>query len=140
MASLAAFFDIGETLVQDSSWLPGAKDFIDTLRADGQRVGLISNTGALSRAELSALLPNDFSFDQFEPSLVLLSSEVGIEKPDPRIFLHAVAVSGTHPWDCVFVGERLLETWAAQAVGMRAIRVARFPQDFVSIKELLSSQ
>src|SRR5262245_25399537 len=45
------FFDLGETLVRttDRSWVPGALDALAVLRDAGLRLGVISNTGALSR-------------------------------------------------------------------------------------------
>ena len=133
-------FDIGKTLVRDSAWLPGSRACIDTLRLQGVRLGIISNTGSMTRSELAALLPDDFDFGQVHSSIVLLSSEVGLEKPDPRIFLHAIDASASAPQECVFVGEDLEETWVAQAVGIRAIRVAHFPYDFDKIDRLLRTE
>ncbi|MDJ0950716.1 MAG: HAD-IA family hydrolase [Alphaproteobacteria bacterium] len=137
MVPTTVFFDIGDTLVRSASWLEGAQACLDALRAQGARLGIISNTKSMNRSELKALLPGDFDFDDFDPALVVLSSEVGLEKPDPRIFLHAVRVSGSQPSECVFVGEVVEETWAAQAIGMRAIRVAHFPLDFKEIMRVL---
>ena len=131
------FFDIGNTLVRDSMWLPGSRSCIDELRERHLRLGIISNTGSLSLSELATLLPDDFDFGLFHSSLVILSSEVGLEKPDPELFLHAIGASASPPQECVFVGEDLQETWVAQAVGMKAIRVAQFPDDFERITQLL---
>ncbi len=136
---ITVFFDIGNTLVGGSSWMPGAQACLDALRAQGVHLGLISNTGSLTRPELTASLPGDFSFADFEPSIVLLSSEVGIEKPNPEIFRRAVSLSASPPGDCVFVGENLVETWAAQTVGMRALRVVHFPQDLERLTQILDS-
>lgn len=134
---VAVFFDIGSTLVdRNFNWIDGARMCVATLRGAGVPLGLISNTGILARDELRVLLPADFNFDQFEPDLVVLSSEFGSEKPNPAIFRHAVAQSGRIPADCVFVGEDLRETWAAQFVGMRCVRVHQFPLDFNILAEL----
>ncbi len=134
---VTVFFDIGDTLVRDASWVPGARACMGALRAQGACLGIISNTGAMTRPELAALLPGDFDFDEFVPPIVLLSSEVGLEKPDPEIFRLALSRSETPPGDCLFVGENLEETWVAQTLGMRAVRVARFPDDFETITLVL---
>ncbi len=96
--SLVIFFDIGSTLVQDSqNWVPGAKDVLIQLRSSGIRLGLISNTGTLDRTEFIPHLPSDFDLLVFDQDLILLSKEVGIEKPDLRIFLQAVRQAVVSP-------------------------------------------
>lgn len=134
------FFDIGGTLVtSQGDWQQGAKTCLSQLRVSNVKLGLISNTGNLSRDELKARLPPDFDFSVFVPEAVLLSSEVGLEKPDLAIFLHAVRTSGRPAIDCVFVGENLSESWAAQLAGMRSIRVRAFPDDLDDLPALVAS-
>ena len=136
----AVFFDIGDTLVRGAqSWIPGAKEFLGQISSTNLRLGLISNTGNLNRNELESHLPSDFDFQDFEDKLILLSSEVGIEKPDIRIFLQAVTKAAVPPWTCIFVGEKLEETFAAQRAGMRTIRIARVPEDYQELQSLLKS-
>ena len=103
------FFDIGDTLVGKGKWLPGAKEILAKLRAAKIRIGLISNTGDLSRDKLQKLLPDDFDFADFEEGLVMLSSEVGVSKPSLAIFSLAVHHAGVQPWSTMFVGETLEE-------------------------------
>lgn len=38
-------------------------------------------------------------------SCIVLSEEIGMRKPDPRIFLHAVRLLGRQPDECLFVGD-----------------------------------
>lgn len=136
----AIFFDIGDTLVQNSEiWVPGAKEFLEEISSTDLRLGLISNTRNLNRNNLASRLPSDFDFQDFEDKLILLSSEVGIEKPDIRIFLQAVTKAAVPPWTCIFVGEKLEETFTAQRAGMRTIRIARLPEDYQELQSLLKS-
>lgn len=130
------FFDIGDTLVTSGSWVEGAKATLEQLKSSGVRLGLISNTGNLSRDELKDHLPSDFSFEDFEDALIVLSSEVGIEKPDLRIFLLAVQRAAAPPWCSLFVGENLAETLAAQAAGLRAARIAEVPADLETLTRI----
>ena len=141
------FFDLGDTLVQKIAvspsgekfdWVPGAKELLTRLRQVNLGLGVISNTGTLQRNQLLQRLPQDFSFDIFDADLVLLSSEVELEKPDPRIFRLAVNRAQNNsdpdmtmrvdPRDCLYCGESLEEVLVAQHVGMLSARVQLTPQ------------
>lgn len=139
-----AFFDLGGTLVagggQEPEWTTGAKSILESLRGTSTRIGIISNTDRLSREELLRLLPRDFDFADFEDVLILLSSEVGVEKPALGIFQTALQRACVSPWEALFVGESLVECSAAQRSGMAAVRVLEFPTDFVALAELLTCQ
>src|SRR5262245_12714253 len=117
------FFDLGDTLVSTAErrWLPGAKELLGALRGRGLRRGVISNTGALNRDQLKPLLPADFAWSLFDADLVLLSSEVGVAKPSPRIF-EAAATRAGGAGNCLFCTEDLTDTLVAQQVGLRAGR------------------
>lgn len=55
-----------------------------------------------------------------------VSAEVGVEKPDPRIFQHALAEAGAAPERCVMVGDRLdNDILPAKAEGMAGIWLLR---------------
>jgi FMN phosphatase YigB (HAD superfamily) len=76
------------------------------------------------------MLPPDFVWDLFDAHAILLSSEVGIEKPDVRIFRLAICRAQQPPdaetalrigpRECLFCGESLMETLVAQQAGMAA--------------------
>jgi len=123
------FFDIGDTLavspqgVSPQGWVAGAKETLVALAQKGVRLGILSNTGDLARAEILDLLPADFPLAQFAPGLVVFSSEVGHQKPSPGIFELAAMRAGIAAQKCLYCSENLVETLAAQAVGMRAARM-----------------
>ena len=131
------FFDIGNTLVGKKKWLPGAKEIVAVLKAAKVRVGIMSNTGNMDREDLEKLLPADFDFGAFEESLVMLSSETGVEKPSLGAFSLAVQHSNCSPWETMFVGESLDETFSAQMAGMHAVRIADPASDYQSLRKLL---
>ena len=132
------FLDIGDTLVTNGGWVAGAREALQALSYSHIRLGLISNTGDWTRAELKQRLPADFDFSIFQPELVLLSSELQIEKPKIEIFFLAMHRSGDQPWEIVFVGESIKESLAAQAAGIRSLRLAAdYPQDFRELPSLL---
>jgi len=131
------FFDIGNTIVRQKKWMPGAKEFIAALKSAKIRLGIISNTGDLDREQIENLLPEDFDFGLFEESLVMLSSETGVEKPKLDAFLLAVQHAGCSPWKTMFVGETIEETFAAQMAGMHSVRISDPEKDYKALTKLL---
>jgi putative hydrolase of the HAD superfamily len=106
---------------------PDVRAALEELRADGYRMGLVSNISLradLMRDDLGAL-----GLDRFLDASVF-SSEVGIRKPDPRIFREALARVGAEPAAGVFVGDRLVDDVSgARAVGMRGVQTRQFRQE-----------
>jgi len=137
MAIKVVFFDIGDTLISKKRWLRGALDFVRAIKAKKIRVGLISNTGNLNRDQLEKLLPDDFDFAVFEDGLTLLSSEVGIEKPDLGIFSLAIQHAGVSPWETMFIGESLPETISAQRAGMQSARITKPETDYIGLMKTI---
>jgi HAD superfamily hydrolase (TIGR01509 family) len=82
------------------------------------RLGVVTNGGPaqrtkLARAGLAGLLPR-----------VWVSSEVGADKPDPRVFRAALDGLGVEPHEALFVGDDLVrDIEGARAVGMQAVWV-----------------
>jgi FMN phosphatase YigB (HAD superfamily) len=125
-------FDLGDTLVDSNdNWLTGAQTTLAALAAAGLRLGIVSNTGTLTRQELLAELPATFTFDAFDPALVLLSSEVHIEKPDLAIFRLAVKRAHVAAASILFCTETALHALAAQRAGLKALRLMPPPHSDV---------
>src|SRR5438105_7280462 len=95
-----------------------------TLKSAGLLLGLISNVTLLPdlmRADIEALGIAEHL------DAALFSSEVGVRKPDPRIFLTMLENLGVGAEDAVFVGDRLVDdVQGAQNVGMRAVLTHEF--------------
>jgi FMN phosphatase YigB (HAD superfamily) len=122
----AVFLDLGDTLVtSERQWVPGAKVALQRFKLSGVRLGIISNTGTFTRQQLlDQLLPTDFQFKDFEEDLIILSSEVNIDKPDAQIFGFAIDQAAICPHAILFCGENLTEVLAAQCLGLNALQVA----------------
>ena len=94
---------------------------LDRLRADGWRLGLVSNCSA----ETPTLWPSTPLAARFEA--VGFSCALGSGKPDPAIFLAVCSHLGVAPTDCVFVGDgEGDELPAAANLGMSVIRTVEF--------------
>jgi putative hydrolase of the HAD superfamily len=100
---------------------------LERLQADGLAMGLVSNISLLPR-----LMRSDIERLGIGPFLEgsVFSSEIGVRKPDPRIFEEALRRIGARPDRTVFVGDRLYDDVSgAQAVGMRAVHTRQFRQE-----------
>jgi putative hydrolase of the HAD superfamily len=85
-------------------------DLIRSLRQAGVRTALLSNSwGAGDYPRY--LFPELFD-------VVVISSEVGMRKPEERIFRHTAALLGLDPRECVFIDDIEANVAAAQAVGL----------------------
>lgn len=86
---------------------------VSDLRALGVRAAVVSNDpGGPGAAELRALGAGRFVDE------VVLSGDVGVAKPDPRIYRHSARLLGLEPGECVFVDDLRVNVRAAVAVGM----------------------
>jgi putative hydrolase of the HAD superfamily len=96
---------------------PDTLAMLDKLRAGGWLLGLVSNTTAESPDRFRES-PLSSRFD-----VTAFSSELGVAKPDPAIYLAACQELGVAAPACIYVGDGADEELvAAAALGMRAIR------------------
>jgi putative hydrolase of the HAD superfamily len=94
-------------------------DRIRTLRAQGYRVGLITNNVREGSATWRALIPVDELFE-----VVVDSSEVGMRKPNPAIYHHALALlGGVEPSSAVFLDDSPGNVEGARLAGLAGILV-----------------
>ena len=95
---------------------PDALPLLTALRAAGQTLTLITNGLQSTHIERIALLGLGAYFDH-----TLISDAVGLAKPDPRIFHHALELAGCAPAEAAMVGDNPVNDVAgAQAVGIAA--------------------
>ena len=93
--------------------VPAMYDVLRTLRAAGIRTCLLSNSwgpGGYPREDFPEL------FDA-----VVISHEVGMRKPEHRIFRHAAGLIALPPADCVFIDDIEANVTAATECGMTGI-------------------
>ncbi len=97
-------------------------ELFERLRADGLRVGVLSNT-VWPRAWHESFFERDGVLDLIHGAVY--TSEVPWTKPAPEAFRAAMdAVGVEDPQACVFVGDRPFDDiWGASNVGMRTILV-----------------
>ena len=104
------------------------------LLAKKHRLAVISNFDGRLRVILD-------QFDlgaQFEK--IIISSEVGADKPDPFIFQHALDSMGVNPARALHVGDDPVNDWqAAEAAGMKIYRLERPENSLLGLAGALRS-
>ncbi|MBO4635677.1 MAG: HAD-IA family hydrolase [Clostridiales bacterium] len=94
---------------------------LNSLKEKGIRIGLISNCFS----EEVTVIKESRLYDLFDAPC--LSFELGIKKPDPRIFEECMRRLDVTPGECLYIGDggsRELE--AARQIGMKAYQAAWF--------------
>lgn len=96
------------------------KDTVIELNKRGYLLGIIANT--ITETEIPDWLEEDGLTNYF--NTVVLSSKVGIRKPNPEIYWEAARRMGVEPKNCVYVGDnpvRDVEGTRAAGYGMMII-------------------
>jgi bacterial leucyl aminopeptidase len=128
------FFDIGDTLgtakvSHTDSHLERIEiyayilNIIQQLKANGLKIGIISNTGRETTDSMKRVLEDAGIYRFFDPNSLIYSSVVGVSKPSPEIFRLAAEVAGheIEPQQCLFVGEDSRERKAAHDLGWQVV-------------------
>jgi len=108
--------------------LGSAQALLDSLRSRGIKTGLVANSWPDPARLLRADVESFGLTEQFD--VIVFSEEVGFRKPQPEIFLHALAQLGVDPENAMFVGDRLdTDVQGAAQVGMATVQALWFRAD-----------
>jgi len=117
---LSATWD--EIMPKVESWVcyPETESVLEILKVREFKLGVVSNATDLVRRVFDNLgLTRYFDF-------LVVSDEVGVRKPSPKIFRLAMEMAGTSPGRTLFVGDKLATDVAgAKRAGMNAVLVDR---------------
>ena len=105
-----------------------AQAMLESLREPGLKTGVVGN----SWPDPARVLRADAERYGLAPLLdvQVWSEEVGARKPEPAIFLRALAELGVDPTDAMFVGDRLdTDVQGAASVGMSTVQALWFRAD-----------
>ena len=126
----AICFDLGDTLVAEETVIhngygqavnakviEGAFDVLETVRKDGYRIAMIANGDSAGARNIIGTCGLEDYFD-----VIIISEEVGIEKPDKRIFQLALEALEIKTGNAVMVGNRIdADILGANRVGMKSV-------------------
>jgi HAD superfamily hydrolase (TIGR01509 family) len=104
-----------ERVMDPRAWIPypDTEATLRALRARGSKIGIVSNVPQDLRPIFAAHRLQDL-VDAFTHSF-----EVGVEKPDPAIFLRACERLGTKPDETLMVGDHPVADAGALKAGLR---------------------
>lgn len=125
----------------DLAWVEGFRSISEmhALAAElakHYRVGILSNVSReiyVKGRSIPRLWP-EISFDP-----LVLSFEIGLAKPDPRIFLHAIQKAGSMPEEILFIDDVAANVASAQGVGLQTFQFhpANAAEDAEQLRKLL---
>lgn len=112
--------ELYEGILVHLNWLPGSRELLTGLAAEGIALGLVSNAAyapfiyrALAEARVAELFRT-----------VVISAETGWRKPHPSTFLRALGELGVEPREAFHVGDHIhQDVVGASRVGLRVIWV-----------------
>jgi HAD superfamily hydrolase (TIGR01549 family) len=98
---------------------PGALELLVALRERGCKIGIVTNGFAATHHDKIDRLALRAHIDG-----LFLADEMGMVKPDPRVFAHACAVLGSAPATTAMVGDRYdRDIVGAQAAGLFTVLI-----------------
>lgn len=145
------YLDLGDTIVNTSDmkhikYMKGAKDYIEDLKREGFKIGIISNipedwglTYEQKLERLKEVIASGWddreAFDWSDYEQVILPLKNDEMKPAPTLFLKAITTAEGCP--SMYVGESPKEIAAAKNVGMAAkLYEAQKDDSMVPVKEM----
>ncbi|MDQ3099482.1 MAG: HAD family phosphatase [bacterium] len=77
-------------------------------------------------------------YDPFDS--IILSDEVGMMKPNPAIFIHALSKLGINPNESIFIDDKLENVDAANSIGIYGIQYFNYNQLINELGNLLKNE
>jgi putative hydrolase of the HAD superfamily len=119
-AGVAAYHD---TKFRELAPFPDVYPLLESLRAAGLRTGVITHGWTTKQAEKLVrlgLLP------YLDPGAIFISEQIGISKPNPKLYAQALKDLGLAPIEAMYVGDSLEHDVAPpQSIGMIAVWARR---------------
>ncbi len=121
-----------QALLAESTVHHQVVDRVRDLKAEGYRLGLITNNVREGSAMWRSLVPVDELFE-----VVVDSCEVGMRKPNPAIYRHALELLGSSPAEAVFLDDHPGNVAGATVAGVAGIHVIDPDEALAELDQLL---
>ena len=127
-AGVAAYHD---TKFRELRPFPGVPELLSDLKRKGVRLGVITHGLAVKQAEKLVRLK---LVDYMDPAAIFISDEIGINKPNPKLYKTALSALGLEAREAMYVGDNIesdvippkslgmITVWARLAGGRHAMR------------------
>jgi glucose-1-phosphatase len=109
------------------------RDFVASLKPD-LIVAALSNSADGARREEQRRYNFRDLFDQ-----MIYSHEVGVEKPDPKIYSLTQELLRVDPAEIVFLDDRVVAVEAARAAGWHAVLHDSTPSSIIALQEIIAA-
>ena len=119
----AVLFDFGGVVAQGDYFTQtlkirkGIPELVKNLKKKNYKVALLTN----QNAEVHDFLSKKYGLDRLF-SEQIVSGKVGIKKPDPRIYEHALRKLNVQPKDTFFIDDKAENVVGAKRVGIKGIK------------------
>jgi putative hydrolase of the HAD superfamily len=123
------FEEVYQLFAREEVWriFPDAAFALEKLREKGVRCGVLSNWDRRLRLILRGL-ELEYFFER-----VIISSEIGVEKPHPGIFRHAEKTFGIQPAEALLLGDdEIFDGWGARSAGWQVELIERPDNDLTN--------
>lgn len=126
----AVFNELWDAYASSSRWrlYPGAKETVRHCKDHGYRVFLLSNADSRFRQTFEELGFGDIFEELF------ISSEIGYEKPDPRIFHFVREKIGCNPDQILHIGDSPFHDGAAATLGWQVAILGNEIQQITDVR------
>ncbi len=105
---------------------------VGRLQSAGYTTGIISNTVPGMEERLSAEMPHLIPIFDVRVG----SGDIGVAKPDPAIFRHALEAAGTEPEESVFTDDVSAYAAAARELGMHGFHFTGYEQFAADLRSI----
>ena len=135
---LASMTGLSQQKVEEEYWKTNRinnriVDYIKKLKASGKyKLSLLTNINLDLMSEYIDFFKQNDLFDD-----MVISSEVGLIKPDKKIFELTASRLGLNTNECVMIDDRMVNIDGAKSAGMQAIQFISNNQIFEDIDKLL---
>lgn len=123
--------EIAKKIVSKYCKIPEIWNIILPKLKENYKLGIINNGTAITIPYFKI----ENNFDEFF-STFINSSEVGIEKPDDKIYLITLKQIGLKPEECVFVDDTKDNVLGAEKVGMKGLLFTNYQNLISDLKSL----
>ncbi len=110
--------DMKSIFLNNYRFLPGVTKILQRLEEEGVTSHVLSNYPIWYKEMFQHLSLYPY-FDR-----IFVSCDIGLRKPDPKIYQHVLHQLGCHPSDLIFVDDRRTNCQAAESLGIRSIHVS----------------
>ncbi|WP_312635706.1 HAD family phosphatase [Oscillibacter sp.] len=112
------WMELAGSLYERVSVKPGVRAYLRQCKAEGRRMAVVTSSVPTHCRTALGHLELDKYFER-----IVLAHDLGLEKKDPDVWLHAAEVCGVEPQECTVFDDSIAACKGARAAKMRVVGV-----------------